>query len=293
MAHLEGKTYAPDDPDLLQVRRWAADFPATLDPADLRGAFFDPATAVTDAILSTRDCGTVRVVDVLWSSVNLAVVDWSACTEGRAQLGDEHIAWTWKAVPFKGSSKEQHSIKRERAAAWAQYNANQQQERLHAVQTAVRATRQLATALRDQGIAEEGDHFAYRAQVVQRQVYRLQRKRGRWLFSGFLDLLAGYGFKPERSLFTYLMVLAAFTGLYMLASIGILTFGLPVTTVKPLAWYEAVVLSVSSFHGRGFFQPLQNPGDPIAILAAIEAVFGLLIEISFIATFTQRYFGAK
>jgi hypothetical protein len=48
---------------------------------------------------------------------------------------------------------------------------------------------------------------------------------------------------------------------------------------------------VSSFHGRGFF--LQNVllGDAFARLAAAEAVLGLLIEISFIATFTQRFFG--
>jgi hypothetical protein len=36
---------------------------------------------------------------------------------------------------------------------------------------------------------------------------------------------------------------------------------------------------------------LQSAGDPIAILAALEAVFGLIIEISFIATITQRFFG--
>jgi hypothetical protein len=59
----------------------------------------------------------------------------------------------------------------------------------------------------------------------------------------------------------------------------------------PLAWYEALILSVSSFHGRGFFQPVQSLGDPVAILASIEAVVGLIIEISFIATFTQRFFG--
>jgi hypothetical protein len=49
---------------------------------------------------------------------------------------------------------------------------------------------------------------------------------------------------------------------------------------------------VSACHGRGFFQPLESLGDPVAALAALEAVIGLFIEISFIATFTQRYFGA-
>jgi hypothetical protein len=32
-------------------------------------------------------------------------------------------------------------------------------------------------------------------------------------------------------------------------------------------------------------------GDPFVRLAAAEAVLGLLIEVSFIATFTQHFFG--
>ena len=66
----------------------------------------------------------------------------------------------------------------------------------------------------------------------------------------------------------------------------------------PLSPLGALVFSVTSFHGRGFF-PGGSPGhsitldDPLTVLAASEAIVGLLIEISFIATFTQRYFGAK
>jgi hypothetical protein len=58
-----------------------------------------------------------------------------------------------------------------------------------------------------------------------------------------------------------------------------------------LTWDEALVLSVSSFHGRGFFLQNVTLGNPYARVAAAEAVLGLLIEISFIATFTQRFFG--
>jgi len=36
---------------------------------------------------------------------------------------------------------------------------------------------------------------------------------------------------------------------------------------------------------------MKGAGDTFARLAAAEAVLGLLIEISFIATFTQRFFG--
>ena len=56
-----------------------------------------------------------------------------------------------------------------------------------------------------------------------------------------------------------------------------------------LRWDEALVLSVSSFHGRGFFSQNITLGDTYARLATAEAVIGLFIEISFIATFTQRF----
>ena len=50
------------------------------------------------------------------------------------------------------------------------------------------------------------------------------------------------------------------------------------------------MVSLTAFHGRGFFATAFLPGDPQAALAAGEAVIGLLIEITFIATFTQRFF---
>lgn len=58
---------------------------------------------------------------------------------------------------------------------------------------------------------------------------------------------------------------------------------------QPLQWYEAAVLSVSSFHGRGFFTSTIQLGDPLAIVAAFEAVCGLFIELVFIATFSRRF----
>ncbi len=107
-------------------------------------------------------------------------------------------------------------------------------------------------------------------------------------------MLAGYGYRAGRTIFWYLVVIASFAFMYMQATTGWIPFGLPASSqLAPLPWYEALILSVSSFHGRGFFQPLQSLGDPVAALAAIEAVIGLFIEISFIATFTQRYFGAR
>jgi hypothetical protein len=57
---------------------------------------------------------------------------------------------------------------------------------------------------------------------------------------------------------------------------------------------DALVYSLTSFHGRGFLPGLGSETtlhNPLIVLAASEAVVGLFVEISFIATFTQRYFG--
>ncbi len=139
-----------------------------------------------------------------------------------------------------------------------------------------------AVALQAQGLSEEAARFAYRAQRLQRIVLRRQRKVVAYLFSGVLELLAGYGYRPGRSVIAYLVIIVGFMGLYLLNA----HFAAP-----HLRWDEALVLSVSSFHGRGFFSQEISLGDTYARLAAAEAVVGLLIEISFIATFTQRFFG--
>lgn len=243
---------------------------AHLAGADLRGAWLDSKTALNDALLDTK----TRLGDIQWSGV------------GAVNL----TRITWDAVPTLGDEQGVNL----RSPVW-DYDA------------AVRAYRQLAAQLRAQGLSEVGDRFAERAQVCQRKrsfrqllvdwrrPWRLPGDLARWLFSWFLALLAGYGYHPGRSVFWYLATIGGFAFLFFQATHGAFALGLPPSRVQPLAWYEALVLSVSSFHGRGFFQPTgQNGlGDPVAILAAAEAVFGLLIEISFIATFTQRFFGAK
>src|SRR6266487_3395203 len=196
------------------------------------------------------------LADAQWSNVNLAVVQWSQVD----MLGDEY-----EARQGTRHGKRKSSV-----------------TRLEEYEAAVRANRQLAVALRAQGLDEEAARFAYRAQLLQRIVLRRQGKIGQYLFSLLLDLLAGYGYRPGRSLMAYLVVIFSFMCLYLLNAHG---------AAAHLSWDEALVLSVSSFHGRGFF--LQNValGDALVRLAAAEAVLGLLIEVSFIATFTQRFFG--
>lgn len=165
--------------------------------------------------------------------------------------------------------------------------------RLNEYQKAVQANRQMAVVLQTQGINEPAARFAYRAQVLQKRVFwfhMLQkgvkpRQRaqalGAWLFSWFLFLLAGYGYRLWRSFLAYALVIIGFTTTYYLLG----------ASFKPsLSLVNALGLSMTSFHGQGFFPGFTQLNDPLTILASLEAFVGLILEATFIATLTQRFF---
>jgi hypothetical protein len=213
--------------------------------------------------LSSAAEGNAIVRDVVWGGANLSYVDWA----GVRILGDEYLAQRPTVPPeLTGFGMTPLAL----------------------VESAVRAYQQVAVALRAQGIHEWADHFAYRANVLQRRVLRGQRRYLRSCGSLLLDLISGYGYKPVRSFIAYLVVILGFAGVYFALGSGVVGLGVRDAVNTPLA---ALVFSVTSFHGRGFF-----PGgdfrldDPLIVLAAAEAIMGLFIEITFIATFTQRFF---
>jgi hypothetical protein len=59
------------------------------------------------------------------------------------------------------------------------------------------------------------------------------------------------------------------------------------------AWYQALgmgfVGAITALHGRGFFPEAAQSGVQMG-MAAFDAVVGLIIEASFVATFVQRFF---
>ena len=228
---------------------------AYLEGAVLREAHLE-AARLDRTILADAQGVAARLIDVRWGDVNLGVVDWSKVK----MLGDEYIA-----LQPTQDGKAKDNVTRLTEYEWA-----------------VRANRQLAVALQGQGLNEISAYFAYRAQVLQREVLRRRRKIGQFLFSGFLDILAGYGYKPGRSVLAYLLVIATFALVYAILGHSIHP------AISPLG---ALIFSITSFHGRGFFPGGIPLDDPITVFAATEAVIGLIIEISFIATFTQRFFG--
>ncbi|HEX8035144.1 MAG TPA: pentapeptide repeat-containing protein [Ktedonobacterales bacterium] len=267
-AHLEGAPLAGDELIRLAAWRHRKDVQAALPAADLRGAFMDSATNLRQTTLGNARYGSVRLADVYWGGANLAVVPWVA-RKRRVFLRQTHSL-------LLGDEQE---ARRRRTPEGTVKDADQ---RLEEYEAAVRANRQLAVALRGQGLDEDAAQFAYRAQALQRQVLLRQYRFGEYLFSLFLDALAGYGYRPGRSIIVYLLVVLGWAAAYFAAA--------PSSGI-PLSPLGSLVFSITSFHGRGFF-PGGIPLDaPLTVLAAGEALAGLIIEISFIATFTQRFFG--
>lgn len=254
-AHLEGKILAPSEPD--QSAQEQAGYSQTLEPADLRYAFFDRATTLDGIMLGNKEFGFAKLGNVRWGEANVTDVDWSEVI-----LGDELEAHKWM-----GGGKA-----RDKGIALTMMHA------------AVQANRQLANVLREQGENEAANRFAFRAELWQRRVFGQQgwQKFGPYLFSWLRFLLAGYGYRPSFSFMAYLFVIFGFSSAYYALGQG---------KSPHLSILEAVVLSMTAFHGRGFFPSDIPLADPRTLLAAVEALVGLLIEVSLISTFTQRFFG--
>ena len=222
-------------------------------PANFRGVYFDASTKLEQSTIANDKHVGIWLLDVHWGDVNLTELDWPSVWT----LYYEQRAYSKTTIDGEMKSR----TKRDKH-----------------YRQAVQAYRQLSVALQQQGLNEDASRFAYRAQKLQRLVLRRQKKFGQYLFSLFLDLLAGYGYRPGRSVIWYLVIIFGFALAYF-------AFG----HIPPL---EAFVFSLTSFHGRGFFPGNNIPlSDPRVVVAAFEAVVGLLIEICFIATFTQRFFG--
>jgi hypothetical protein len=103
-----------------------------------------------------------------------------------------------------------------------------------------------------------------------------------WLLSLLLSATAGYGvYHVWRLALTYALVVGAFAGAYLLAGQQAHT---------GLGAADALVLSLTSFHGRGL-QPASGLTATMRQIASGEAILGLLLEGLLIAAFTRRITG--
>ena len=233
---------------------------AHLEGAMLARAFFDASVYFLRTSLASVEDGAVAVADARWNGVSLATVEWAELD----MLGDEQKAW--RRCTSLGKPKDP---------------ARRREE----YETAVRANRQFATALREQGLNEYADHFAYRAQLCQRQVFRRQgiKKWPAYLGSLILWALAGYGYRLWRIFAAYALVVAVFAVIFFLVGVP----NDPARTMSGHAW-NALLVSLTAIHGRVFFEQIGFSSQ--GWIAAIESVVGIVIEGIFVAMLIQRWF---
>ncbi|HKS69030.1 MAG TPA: pentapeptide repeat-containing protein [Ktedonobacterales bacterium] len=237
--------------DLREVHFESADLTrAHLEGADLRLCFFDSATTLDRVYFCDKVHGCALLADIHWSDVNLSLIEWSSV---------HTLTGKW---PRRREDPSIRAYVTHREQSIAQYDE------------AVRANRQLAIVLYNQGLNEEGARFSQAAYIVRRRLYRLRRRYIRWMLSWIISALAGYGHAPGRTVAWYVAIISICALLYW-------RLGSP----------DPIVESFTAFHGRGFFIEQYKLGNPEYRIAAAEAVIGLLIEICFIATFTQRFLG--
>jgi len=272
-AQLNGKRMNSEAAEWVRRRPGSLPESAILPPADLREAFFNGGTRLHGTVLGNAEHGFVSVADVIWGDVNLNAIDW----EQVHRIGDED-----RARAKRGGTRD--PVDRSRARTSPRRDARQAPRKgesvihLEEYRAAVRANRQLAHTLQNQGLNEIAARFSYRSQKLHLIVLRKEGKWLHWLSSALLYLLAGYGYKPVRSFLAYLTVVVIFMTIYHIAEPG-------------LSWGVAFVFSVATF-GRGLIPGAS--GDMVTNLVAYASVFeafiGLVIEATFIAALTQRFF---
>ena len=146
-----------------------------------------------------------------------------------------------------------------------------------------RANRQLAVALRQQGLDQPADFYARRGYVLRQREHWANHAYLRWAGFAMLGLVAGYGFRARNILATYFLTIAAFAVGYTRA--GALDSTGQRVAVGP---WSAIVYSITAFHGRGVgLQSLTTVGE---VLSAVEAVLGLVLEATIVLVVVQRLF---
>ena len=222
---------------------------------DLRSAYFE-RTILSDITLGDEKLVGPFLADAQWNTVNLTEVKWSQVK----LLGDEHEA---KQKITDGKVKDKNT-------------------RIKEYEDAVRANRQLAVVLQNQGLDEDANRFAYRAKILQRKLLWKQRNFWKWLGSMMLALLAGYGYRMWHIIAAYILIV-------LLCAVAYFVLGM---YYQPhLSFLEAVLTSITAFHGRVFSEPFLRSDDPQLWVTAFEAVTGIVIEGVFIAMLTQKFFG--
>ena len=224
---------------------------AQLQGANLQGAVMSDQTELPKKFIGQN----TRLVDIHWNNVPLSGIE----------------AEDWPQIVFDESVIQPHL---------------ERYPRVLALRNAERAYRGLAQTLRAQGMVDLASRYRRREKLIAGRALGANRQYAQQFGGWLLHIITGYGESIFTILRSYIITIIAFTFVYyVILNGGIASF--QGTTV-----IDALVFSVTSFHGRGFFSAFSvnvTPHDPIAIIAMVEAVLGLFIEVTLIAAFSRRF----
>ncbi len=254
---------------------------ADVSGSNLNGVWLDGETQLDDLKFDRL----TRFGDIHWNGAALYKVRWDQAKP----LGDETFL-----------NDELNRLRRQMtlqprtpvsATAQKQNRRNHLKSKVNLYRDAARTYHTLRVALGAQRIVGPASRFRLRELQIQRHVVWL-RKKGFWWwltwgFSYLLDKVAGYGEQPQWALRWYVAIISFF------AFVDYVAAQFPAAHVShTLTIFNFLAFSVASFHGRGFFPASSQEipiGSPITYLAEVEAVIGLLLELTFIGSFTKRF----
>jgi hypothetical protein len=232
-------------------------------PADLRDVVMDSNTSLKGTILQGR-FGAVQVGGVSWGEADLRGIQLSD------RLGDERPLRTYVR---QSRASSPFVFLRRFVKIWGVQSFDVQLSEY--ARSAAEANLRVAVALAKQGMRREADAYGYRARIAETWGLQNFLARRSFVSAWFLRIICGWGYRPLFTVIWYGLMLLLF-------AIGYSVLG------PHLNLWQSLLLSVTAFHGRGLVPAVGNVSTPVAALAAGEAVVGLVLEATFVATFVQR-----
>jgi hypothetical protein len=274
--------------------------------ANMRLALLDRETLLNGMHVADEDQhDCFLVADVRWGDANLSVIEWGR----HLILGDERVAGHEQLDGYDETVSSHHTMPQTskvdivlsrdgrdgvRIPGRSTFESHRKRQ-IAPIERAERAYRQLSVVLRAQGLSDNAARFARRALILHRKRLGMQVRQGHisavppWLFSWFLTATTGYGYRMWRIVVVYALIVTSFAAAYFVQGTGCGPAALPNVITRQmncggshtLTFGEALVLSVTAFHGRVFATSF-SLGSIQGATTAIEAILGLIIEGVFI-----------
>ena len=141
----------------------------------------------------------------------------------------------------------------------------------------------LKTYFNQEGMYDIAGEYYYREKLMETHCICSKRKYSRWLFNHFLNITAGFGEKPIRVLFWWIVIIMGFALIYFNGQ-GLMISG--ENMVHAETFWECLYFSIVTFTTLGFGDIAPKPG--FRLFASVEALLGAILMAMFIYVFSRK-----